>query len=71
MTGVWATGLYYRPPALLRAWIYDAMGDEARAATSYLEVLNELQGVLEETPDDPRVLGAIGASMSDLFLGST
>lgn len=56
----------FHPRSLVRAWTEDALGNQAAARAAYESAADDLSARLQETPDDGRVMAALGLALAGL-----
>lgn len=56
----------FHPRSLVRAWSEDALGNKAAARASYDSAADHLSTRLQQTPDDGRVMAALGLALAGL-----
>jgi len=57
---------YYYPRELLRGFALRELGDEAGARAAFLRAREHLEEALAESPDEPRMLSALGRTLAAL-----
>jgi serine/threonine-protein kinase len=68
-TQTFATQLVYFPRALYQGWAHRLRGDEAAAAEAFEAARVVLEGLIEESPDDERLINSLGYAYAGLGRG--